>query len=144
MRDYKVLDNSDYPTVTATPIVTPLPDAIKVSSLIINPRSVKPNDHVNICLRITNTGDVTVNDMVVLKINNLIVASQDVIPAGGVSKIVTFTTSDQLPGDKQSQLPDSMLILPFRKTSFLQVMAGHHWGICAGCSHGIVFHTDDG
>ena len=68
--------------------------------MIINPRSVKPNDHINIYLRITNTGDVTLNDMAVLKINNLTVDSQDVILAGGVSKVVTFTTSGQLPGDK--------------------------------------------
>ena len=67
--------------------------------MIINPSKVKPNEQVNINLRITNASEITVNDTVVLKVNNLIVDSQDVILTGGVSKEVTFKTSGQLPGN---------------------------------------------
>jgi hypothetical protein len=86
------------PLVTTTPVVTPLPAAFEASSLIINPSTVKPGAKVNVYLRITNTGDVTGTDTVVLKINNVVVDSQNVTLAGGVSTVVTFTTSSQLTG----------------------------------------------
>jgi hypothetical protein len=60
---------------------------------------VKPGENVNVYLRITNNGDVTGTDTVELRINNLLVDSKDVTLAGGVSTVVTFTTSGKLGGN---------------------------------------------
>jgi hypothetical protein len=82
--------------VTTTLVVVPHPASFAASNLVINPSTVKPGENVNIYVRITNTGDVTGTDTVVLKIDNLVIASKDVTLAGGVSTVVIFTTSSKL------------------------------------------------
>jgi hypothetical protein len=91
-------------STTTTPVTTTLvvvlhPASFAASNLVINPSTVKPGENVNVYLRITNTGDVTGTDTVELRINNLLVDSKDVTLAGGVSTMVTFTTSGKLGGN---------------------------------------------
>ncbi|MGB8828773.1 MAG: hypothetical protein WCC72_05045 [Dehalococcoidales bacterium] len=85
-------------TTTTTPPVAAqtvkrLPATFAASSLIINPTKVKTRENVGIYLKITNTGNVTGTDTVVLKINDQIIGSQNVILDGGVSTVVTFSAS---------------------------------------------------
>ena len=87
------------PPVTTTPVITQHPSTFEASSLLINPSTVKPDENVDIHLKITNTGDVTGTDTVVLRVNNVIVDSKDITLDGGTSTTITFTTSSKLPGN---------------------------------------------
>ena len=86
-------------TSTTTPIVMPHAASFKASSLVVNPTTVKHGATVNISVQITNSGDVTGTDSVVLKINNQAADTKEVTLAGGESKVVTFTTSRNLAGN---------------------------------------------
>jgi hypothetical protein len=87
------------PPTTTTPVVTPAPAKFKANSLIVNPSTVKPGEKVNVYLTITNVGDINGTDTVVMKLNNLIVDSKDVNLDGGVSNVVTFSTSSNVSGN---------------------------------------------
>jgi hypothetical protein len=87
------------PQVTTTPVITQHPSTFEASSLLINPSTVKPDENVDIHLKITNTGDVTGTDTVVLRVNNVIVDSKDITLDGGTSTTITFITSSKLPGN---------------------------------------------
>jgi hypothetical protein len=80
-------------------VVGPSSALFQTDSLVINPMTVKSGEKVNITSQITNIGDVTGTDAMVLKINNQVEATQDVTLAGGESNSVTFTTSGNLPGN---------------------------------------------
>jgi hypothetical protein len=86
------------PPIITTPIVAPRPATFEPASLIISPSTVKPGETVSVSLKITNTGDVPGTDIIGLRVNNLAVESKDITLAGGVSTVVTFTTSNQLAG----------------------------------------------
>jgi hypothetical protein len=82
------------PTVTTTTTtVSPRPASFEGSSLIIDPTTVKAGEPVNINLRITNVGDVSGIDTVVLMINNQIIDSKQVTLGGGENQVVTFTAT---------------------------------------------------
>ena len=86
--------------ITSAPLVVmPKSALFEVGSLNINPSTVKPEGKVNISLQITNTGDTIGTDTIILKINNQVENSKDVMLAGGESDIITFTTSHNLPGN---------------------------------------------
>ena len=96
---YKKSSTTKPPVTTTTPVVTPLPATFVANSLTINPITVRSGANISVYLKITNIGNVTGTDTVVLKINDRIVDSKDVILTGGVSTVVTFTTSGQKPGN---------------------------------------------
>jgi hypothetical protein len=91
-------------TSTTTPVVIPRLASFKANSLVVNPTTVKHGATVNISIQITNTGDVTGINTVVLKINNQTADTKDVMLAGGESKIVTFTTSRNSSGNYQVEV----------------------------------------
>ena len=87
------------PVILTTPVVTSLAATFKADSLTINPGTVKPGENVNIYLTITNTGDITGTDTVVLKINDVTVNSYDITIDGGLSKVVTFNANRSVSGN---------------------------------------------
>jgi hypothetical protein len=99
------LPTTDATTTTATPViitapvVTSLTATFKADSLIINPGKVKPGENVNIYLTITNTGDITGTDTVVLKINDIAVDSNNITIDDGLSKVVTFNANRSVSGN---------------------------------------------
>ena len=86
-------------STTPAPVAGPSSALFQTDSLVINPTTVKSGEKVNITSQITNIGDVTGTDAIVLKINNQVEATQDVTLTGGENNTVTFTTSGNLPGN---------------------------------------------
>jgi hypothetical protein len=78
---------------TTTPITTSLTATFEASALSINPSTVKPNENVTINLKLTNTGNVSGTDTVILQINNSAVGSQIITLDRGASTVVIFTTN---------------------------------------------------
>ena len=77
---------------------TATPAAFTVSALSISPAEVDIGESITIAASVTNTGDVTGSYEVILKINDVTVATEDVTLAGGTSQTVTFTTTQDVAG----------------------------------------------
>ncbi len=69
------------------------PAAFSVTDLAIAPNEVDIGERVTISLSVANTGDLTGSHKVTLKIDNVVVATEDVTLAGGASQKITFTTA---------------------------------------------------
>jgi len=74
------------------------PATFTTSDLTISPSQVDIEETVNISLLVTNTGDLTDSYEVILRIDNVVVATKDVTMAGEDSQTVTFTTSKDVAG----------------------------------------------
>lgn len=79
-------------------ITPPAPAAFTVSDLIITPTEVDTGETVSIGVLITNTGDLTGSYEVILKIDEVVIATEEVTLAGGASQEVTFTTAKDVAG----------------------------------------------
>jgi len=72
--------------------------AFVASDLSITPAEVDIGGEVTISVLVTNTGDLAGSYEVTLKIDNIVVASQEVTLDAGASEEVTFTTSKDVAG----------------------------------------------
>jgi len=81
-----------------TVIASTQPAAFTTSYLVISLMEVDVGEKVNIRVKVTNTGDLTDSYEVTLKIDKVVVATQDVTLAGGASQTVTFTASKDVAG----------------------------------------------
>lgn len=72
--------------------------AFTTSNLSVSPSEVNIGESVIISVLVTNTGDVAGSCEVPLKIDNLVVASEEVSLAAGDSQTVTFTTAKDVTG----------------------------------------------
>ena len=74
------------------------PAAFAVSDLTVSPTEVDIGESVIISVILTNTGDLTGDYQVTLKIDNVETATEEVTLAGGASQTVTFTTAKDVSG----------------------------------------------
>jgi hypothetical protein len=74
------------------------PAAFTASDLAVSPAKVDIGESVTIRVLLTNTGDLTGGYQLILKINNVGEATEDVTLAGGDSQTVTFTTTKDIAG----------------------------------------------
>jgi len=74
------------------------PAAFVTSALTISPTEVDVGEKVTVSVSVANTGDLTGSYEVTLKINNVVVATEDVTLAGAASQEVTFTTVKDVAG----------------------------------------------
>ncbi len=81
---------------TVTTLGTPA--AVTTSVLTISPTKVNIGESITISVTVTNTGDATGSHEVTLKIDNKVVATEEVTLASGASVEVTFTTSRDIAG----------------------------------------------
>ncbi len=91
---------SDTFTVRA-PSVPPAPSkpaAFAASALTVSPFVVDIGETVTIKVLVANTGDLSGSYKVTLKIDNVVIATEDVALAGGASQRVTFTTAKDVEG----------------------------------------------
>ncbi len=93
---YTVTANGLSGTFTVKAI--PRPAAFTTGALSISPTEVDIGESVTISTRITNTGDLTGSYKVTLRIDGALVTTRDVTLAGGVSQMLTFTTSEDTAG----------------------------------------------
>ncbi len=73
------------------PEVPLAPADFTIGSLVISPIEVDVGKSVNIGVLVNNTGDLSDNYEVTLKIDNVVIATKEVTVAGGTSQQVTFT-----------------------------------------------------
>ena len=74
------------------------PATFAASDLSISPTEVDIGEPVTIRVLVINTGDLTGTYKVTLKVDKVVVATEDVTLAGGTSQKVTFTTSKDVAG----------------------------------------------
>ncbi|MCK4331245.1 MAG: hypothetical protein KAW81_01695, partial [Dehalococcoidia bacterium] len=73
---------------------------IKVTSVTISPDSVKEGETVTITATVTNTGDAPGSHTLVLKIDNEVEATKEIVDlAADASQTVTFTVTKDVAGD---------------------------------------------
>jgi len=90
---------------TVRPAVPPKP-AFSISELTITPSVVDTGERVTISGVIANTGGREGTKIVTLRINNVVVDSQEVTLAVGASERVTFAIADDTPGIHTVSLDD--------------------------------------
>jgi PGF-pre-PGF domain-containing protein len=78
--------------------MTPAPAAFTVSALTISPSQVSVGEEVSISVTVTNTGDLAGTCTVTLKINGIVENTENVTLAGGATRVVTFTVSEDTEG----------------------------------------------
>jgi len=78
--------------------VAPGPAAFTISSLAISPTEVDIGQNVTINAIVVNTGGETGSYRVILKINGVVEATEEVTVSAGASKKVTFTTAKDVAG----------------------------------------------
>jgi hypothetical protein len=74
------------------------PAAFTVSGLTISPTQVDTGQVVTISVQVTNNGDLAGSYSVSLKVNNVVVATRDVSMAGGTTRAVEFTVTQDAGG----------------------------------------------
>jgi len=85
-------------SVTAEVEVVELPANFVASNLSVTPTEVDIGQQVTISVVITNIGDLTGSYEVALKIDDVVVATEDVTLAGGASQTVVFSTAREVAG----------------------------------------------
>ncbi|MCK4722411.1 MAG: hypothetical protein KAT75_03855, partial [Dehalococcoidia bacterium] len=90
--------NVDGLSGTFTVKLPPVPATFTTTGLTISPLGVNKGESVTFSVLVTNTGDLTGSYEVTLKINGVVVATEDVTLAGGASQKVTFTTAQEEAG----------------------------------------------
>ena len=85
---------------TVTPPVEPepVPAAFTTSNLFISPAEAGIGETVTVSVLVANTGDLSGSYEVTLKVDNVTMATKDVILAGDTSQTVTFTTTGDTAG----------------------------------------------
>ncbi|MFC1986240.1 hypothetical protein ACFLWC_04530 [Chloroflexota bacterium] len=86
------------PAASPPPPLPPTPAVFNTNALTISPDSVDIGEEVTITVLITNTGNLTGNYEVVLKINNVTAATKELTIEGGGDERVTFTTIQDTAG----------------------------------------------
>jgi hypothetical protein len=76
----------------------PHPLAFTITNLVISPTEVEAGKTVTISAVVTNPSDLSGSYQVVFKINNAVVATQDITVAAGASQKVTFTVAKDVAG----------------------------------------------
>ncbi len=74
------------------------PATFVTSNLTITPATVEIGEETAIGVLIVNTGDLTGSYELILRIDNVVIVTEDVDLAGGTNQRVTFTTSNDIPG----------------------------------------------
>ncbi len=74
------------------------PSRFTFADLSVTPTEANIGENVSISVLVTNTGDLTGNYQVILKIDGVAVATEDVELAGRASQTVTFTTANDVAG----------------------------------------------
>ena len=95
------------PTPAAlVPAAAPAPASFTISDLSVTPSEVEPAGQVTISALVANTGGSEGSYAVVLKINGIEEARQEVTPGPGKSETVTFTTTKCDAGTYNVQVND--------------------------------------
>ena len=84
------------PELSFTTLGTPA--AFSLSSLDITPMEVDIGESVTVSVVVTNTGDLEGTYEVTLRIDGVVVATQEVTLAAGASQTVTFTVAEDVAG----------------------------------------------
>ncbi len=77
---------------------TPKPASFAISDLKITPATVTPGETVTIAAAVTNSGDSRGSYDVVLKVNGIVEAEDEVTLGPGETEVVTFTVSKESAG----------------------------------------------
>ena len=115
---------------TVAEVVVKASTAFTISSFAISPAQVNIGQDINISALITNTGNVTGTYEAILKIDNAVIATQNVTLAGGASEEVTFTTSKDVVGTYAVDLNGL--------TGTFVVKAGPNWWLIGGIIAAVV------
>ncbi len=104
--------------------------AFTISALDISPAEVNSGGDVNISALITNTGNVTSTYEAILKIDDAVVATQNVTLAGGANEEVAFTISKDVAGTYTVDLNGL--------TGTFVIKEGSNWWLIGGIIAGVV------
>jgi len=86
-------ETTETPPPETTPEPAPGPAAFSLSSLTISPSEIALGESVTISVEVTNTGEEAGNYEVILKIDGVVEASEEVSVAAGASQEVIFTVA---------------------------------------------------
>ena len=79
-------------------VIPPVPATFAVSNLSITPAEVDIGEETTISVLVANTGNLIGSYEVTLKIDDVAVATKEVVLLGGTSRQVTFTTGEDVAG----------------------------------------------
>lgn len=119
--------------------VPPAPAAFTVSKLLISPAEVEIGQSATISVIVTNTGGETGSYKVVLKINGVVEASEEVTISAGASKKVTFTTAKDVAGSYSVEVDElSGSFTVKQKPAPPEVKPPINWPVVGGITAGIL------
>lgn len=81
------------PTSTPVPATTPLPAAISVTNLSIEPAQIQVGEAATITIVLSNTGGTSGNYLLVLKINSVKYAEKSIIVTGSNIEITSYSAT---------------------------------------------------
>jgi hypothetical protein len=82
-----------------TVIAYTTPASFEVTGMTITPAEVYPDETVTVSVTVANTGDLTGNYTVALKLNNVDKQNKEITLKGGESRTVSFTVTQDTAGD---------------------------------------------
>lgn len=93
-----ILSSCGRPAEEPAPTPSPTPTTFTTTNLSITPTEVNTGETVTIDLLVTNNDNFIGISKVTLKLNNVVVATEEVILASGASQKVAFTTAQDANG----------------------------------------------
>jgi transcriptional regulator with XRE-family HTH domain len=116
--------------VTPPDETEPEPAEFTPSNLFISPAEVGIGETVTVSILVANTGDLTDSYEVTLKVDNVAIATRDVILAGGTSQTVSFTTTEDTAGTYTVDV--NGLSDTFTVKTLVVPMKPINWGLITG------------
>jgi hypothetical protein len=104
-------------TVTSAP--TPMPAALKVSNMFVNPVEVWPGQAINVSVDVTNTGSENVSYTLPFLVNDAVVQRVQVQLAGGAAESISASFNESTIGSYRA-------VVGGKTTSFKVVETGKH------------------
>jgi hypothetical protein len=104
-------------TVTSAP--TPMPAALKVSNMFVNPVEVWPGQAINVSVDVTNTGSENVSYTLPFLVNDAVVQRVQVQLAGGAAESILTSFNESIIGSYRA-------VVGGKTTSFKVVETGKH------------------
>jgi hypothetical protein len=113
----------------------PVPATFTIRDLTISPADVKVGSSITISVSVTNTGELTGNYTVTLKIDSVVIDTKEISLAAGASEKVTFTTQAKAAGTytvNVNGLADVFTVKPSAPVSVI------NWWLIGGIIAGVV------
>lgn len=94
------------PIAVLARLAEPIPAKFEVSSFAVSPHQVRDNQEVKINIKVTNTGEISGDYSLQLKVDGILKSSKQVTVPGGTSQVVNFTTTGYTAGKHKVEVAD--------------------------------------